>query len=186
MKLRRSHGTGSYLARYTTRPHEDIERGWTAGINVKEPTRAKAVFRWIVDRYGPREAMELEDEWKSDAPEDMEDVEEDEAFVDVVAERYHIITRQLPGGQWVIYDHEGLTGYRVVSQDGSEPTNDRAAMEIARVNARRYKTDYHSGEDGDATVGRVRYVASLGDNLHVFWAESIVPEPEARERGRGR
>lgn len=180
MKLRRSLGTGSYLARYTTRPQEDIERGWTAGINVKEPTRAKAIFRWIVDRYGPREAIELEDEWAADQEEEGGDVEDDELFIDEIADRYHIITRQLPSGQWVIYDHEGLTGYRVTTREGRDPANDQEAKTIALANARRYKVDYHSGEDGDSTVGRVEYVADLGNNLHLFRAESIVKEWEAR------
>ena len=177
------------------RPIEGMKSAWAAGGGGKARNYNEAVLSAVASREGDTLAY-VHERWAEDVRQRQDEavyrgqafdrpksMETDDHFVDRLADEYHIEVRRVADGSWVEYDHPGLAGFKVTVNgraDGHEPANALQASHAVTEHRQRYGSIYQSGEYGDATVGRVRYVADLGGNLHLFWAERVTSEEEAR------
>jgi len=150
-----------FVARYSFNPEYDARRNWSAWIGVEGDT-PEAVARLIADVV-ERPSM-LTDEtgervdWE-DAPEalkiayvlDNEDI------------RYHEVA-----GKWMHVHHEGLSCWSLDAE-----TLDEAIEEARTLDAR---GEIEWGGFGDRTVGKVKYVASVNETLHIFECDYVTSE----------
>ena len=176
-----------YGARVTNHPHEDIKRDWTGAQHISAPTEDEAV-RAIV------RANNWEREWwrdyeESEYYEHGVDMWENEEFIDKQREEYGISPRELPNGRWGIFDHWGIAVWLIRQADGEDPESDEEALRLASDKREKYLHDFEDNEGGYATWGKIRYVGKVplhglvkrsSREVHVFWADDIIDEDEAR------
>lgn len=142
-----------YVARFTTNPAGDIQRGWSA---------------WMSDGWeSEREALESVARMLpqySDYAETYPDLTDDE-IVDRIIEREEIDVRYHPTlRRWYHVHHDGLSCFPL----------DAESVDEAVAEARGASLEW-SGF-GAATVGEVRLVGHAGGDLYVFEVEGVTEE----------
>jgi len=151
-----------YVARYSFNPEYDADRNWSAWIGI-DGSSAEDVALQIADVVQHPPAL-FDSEtgeyyaWE-DAPEWMK--------IDYVLKhediRYHEIARR-----WMHVHHEGLSCWRLDAETLDE------AVEEARVKDARGEIEW--GGFGFATIGAVKYVASVSETLHIFECNHVTSE----------
>ena len=150
-----------FVARYSFNPEYDAIRNWSAWIGVEGDT-PEAVARLIADvvehpsmltdETGERVAWE-------DAPEALK-----VAYVlDNEDIRYHEVA-----SKWMHVHHEGLSCWSLDAETLDE------AIEEAREKDALGEIEW--GGFGQCTVGKVKYVASINETLHIFECEYVTSE----------
>ena len=151
-----------FVARYSFNPQYDAIRNWSAWIGVEGDT-PEAVALQIADVI--EHPATLLDEETSERI-DWSDAS-DEMKISYVLEaediRYHEVA-----GKWMHVHHNGLSCWSLDAETLDE------AIEEAREKDALGEIEW--GGFGDCTVGKVKYVASVSDVLHIFECEYVTAE----------
>jgi hypothetical protein len=160
-----------YVVRNTFTPIADIERNWSAWIGGAWDSRAEAIEA-LMDEG----AFKVEPAWfglrHRDLPEDYEVDDlwratdlEFARFLAIVSDRAEVDVRfNSAYGKWQHVHHDGLSCYVLDAE--TEP----AAYAEATAGS------FPWFGFGDATVGVVRYVGCVREDLHLFWCEDTQSE----------
>lgn len=174
---RENAGRSRILAvRFTTRPQEDVARGWTGaqGIAADSPLEALEAF------LGRENMAHLEFEWEEmnqgrEEPLSGE-MTDDWQWLEKKAAESDIDIRALGDGKWTVFDHDGLAVWRLNAQDH------KAAHAEAKEREDQFRKHFAMYEGGHALSGSVKWLGQIGDSddFHLFEGDTAVTEEESR------
>jgi len=150
-----------YVARYSFNPEYDARRNWSAWIGVGGDT-PEAVALQIADVVDHPETLVDETgeciDW-SDASDEMKI-----AYV-LEAEdiRYHEVA-----GRWMHVHHTGLSCWSLDAETLEEAIEEARALDACG--------EIEWGGFGQCTGGKVKYVASVNETLHIFECDYVTSE----------
>lgn len=160
-----------YIVRNTFTPTDDIQRNWSAWIGGAWDSRDEAMEALMDDRQ-----FQVQPSWfglkRRDLPDDWEIDDLWRAtglafpdFLAVVAANADVDVRfNVAYGKWQHVHHDGLSCYALQAETEAE------AWQEARTG------EFPWFGFGDCTIGTVRYVGHVREDMHLFWCEDTCPE----------
>lgn len=141
-----------YIVRNTFTPEADIDRNWSAWIGGAWSTEAQALAALAEETplYG-----RLMDEGRLD---------EDEVIERVLASEDFDVRYNAAYGKWQHVHHDGLSCYALEAETEAEAWIEAEAGEFPWYGF------------GRSTVGQVRLVGHVRDDLYLFWCDDTTPE----------